>query len=92
MTSGSVTLFGAGVELRGRRAARSSRPSDWHEPVPARHTGSAFAAMAIPAKNAAPSVDTAAAAIKLRNLVRILHFALEGKPSHNELFKSTPDA
>jgi hypothetical protein len=58
--SGSVTVFGGGVAVEGGRAARP-RPCGW-EPLAGLATvpaalvlaGSAFAAMAIPAKNAAP--------------------------------------
>ena len=57
--SGSVTLFGADVAVDGGRAARP-RPCSWEllaglATVPAALVlaGSAFAAMATPAKNAA---------------------------------------
>jgi hypothetical protein len=69
VTCGSVTLFGAGAGLAGGRAA-SSRRGGWPEPsgvellgglaivadalASARPDGPAFAAMAIPTKNAVP--------------------------------------
>jgi hypothetical protein len=48
--------------------------------------------MAIPVKNAAPSVNTAAAAVKLRNLVRTTTLRIRRKAIYNDLFKSIPDA
>jgi hypothetical protein len=58
--SGSVTLFGGGVAVEGGRAARQRpcgcEPLAGLATVPAALVlaGSAFAAMATPAKNAAP--------------------------------------
>jgi hypothetical protein len=60
VTSGSVILFGAGIAVEGGRAARSW-PCDWEPrtplvtvPAALALAGSACAAMAPPAKNAAP--------------------------------------
>jgi hypothetical protein len=63
VTSGSVTLLVADDAVAGGSAA-TSRLGGMREPMSVRHTGSAFAAMALPAK-------TLALAMGIRHLRRL---------------------